>query len=87
VPTNTHDIVKEPGPIEAETDVHAHHHGWRDRWPDAAGRYTLMDGRGRALDNMPVQRLWRSVKQEHVYLQEDETVMQLKKGMEGYLSS
>ena len=29
-----------------------------------------MDGRGRALDNAFVERLWRTVKYEHVYLQE-----------------
>ncbi len=29
-----------------------------------------MDGRGRVLDNIFVERLWRSVKQEEVYLRE-----------------
>ncbi len=29
-----------------------------------------MDGRGRALDNIFVERLWRSVKYEEVYLHE-----------------
>ncbi len=29
-----------------------------------------MDGRGRALDNIFVERLWRSVKQEEVYIRE-----------------
>jgi putative transposase len=29
-----------------------------------------MDGRGRALDNIFVERLWRSVKYEEVYLKE-----------------
>jgi putative transposase len=29
-----------------------------------------MDGRGRALDNVFVERLWRSVKYEEVYLQD-----------------
>jgi putative transposase len=29
-----------------------------------------MDGRGRALDNIFIERLWRSVKQEEVYLKE-----------------
>ena len=29
-----------------------------------------MDGRGRALDNVFVERLWRSVKYEEVYLKE-----------------
>lgn len=31
-----------------------------------------MDGRGRALDNVFVERLWRTVKQEHIYLYEYE---------------
>jgi putative transposase len=43
-----------------------------------------MDGRGRALDNVFVERLWRTVKYEHVYLHEAETVMQLEKGLAGY---
>jgi putative transposase len=29
-----------------------------------------MDGRGRALDNMFVERLWRTVKYEEVYVQD-----------------
>jgi len=29
-----------------------------------------MDGRGRALDNRFIERLWRSVKYEEVYLSE-----------------
>ncbi len=33
-----------------------------------------MDGRGRALDNVFVERLWRTVKYEEVYLKEYETV-------------
>jgi putative transposase len=36
----------------------------------AAGARISMDGRGRALDNVFVERLWRSVKYEEVYLQE-----------------
>ena len=33
-----------------------------------------MDGRGRALDNVFVERLWRSVKYEEVYLKDDSSV-------------
>ena len=33
---------------------------------------------------MFIERLWRSVKYEHVYLYEYETVMQLEKGLGGY---
>ena len=43
-----------------------------------------MDGRGRALDNVFVERLWRTVKYEHVYLHEHETVPQLEKGLGEY---
>jgi putative transposase len=33
-----------------------------------------MDGRGRALDNVFVERLWRSVKWEEVYLKDYQNV-------------
>ena len=37
---------------------------------EAAGIQISMDGRGRALDNVFVERLWRSVKYEEVYLKD-----------------
>lgn len=43
-----------------------------------------MDGKGRALDNVFVERLWRSVKYECVYLQEFETVAQAKNQLKNY---
>ena len=43
-----------------------------------------MDGRGRALDNIFVERLWRSVKYECVYLQEFQTVRQAREGLAEY---
>jgi putative transposase len=39
----------------------------------AAGIQISMDGRGRALDNVFVERLWRTVKYEEVYLKDYET--------------
>lgn len=33
-----------------------------------------MDGRGRALDNVFIERLWRSVQQEEVSLRDDQSV-------------
>ena len=33
-----------------------------------------MDGRGRAIDNVFVERLWRSVKYEDVYIKDYESV-------------
>ena len=43
-----------------------------------------MDGKGRALDNIFVERLWRSVKYEHIYLNVYEDGLSLWKGLEGY---
>jgi putative transposase len=37
---------------------------------ESAGVAISMDGRGRALDNVFVERLWRSVKYEEVYLKD-----------------
>jgi putative transposase len=43
-----------------------------------------MDGRGRALDNVFVERLWRSVKYEEVYLREYNTVREARQGLGRY---
>ncbi len=43
-----------------------------------------MDGRGRALDNIFVERLWRSVKHEDVYLKGYHTVAELTLGLTEY---
>lgn len=43
-----------------------------------------MDGRGRALDNIFVERLWRSVKYEDVYLRDYQTVPEVKAGLRDY---
>jgi putative transposase len=39
------------------------------------------DGRGRALDNVFVERLWRSVKYEEVYLKDYQTVTEARDGL------
>lgn len=43
-----------------------------------------MDGRGRALDNIFVERLWRSVKYENVYLKGYETIPDAEAGLKEY---
>lgn len=43
-----------------------------------------MDGRGRALDNIFVERLWRSVKYENVYLKGYETIPDAQTGLKEY---
>ena len=43
-----------------------------------------MDGRGRAFDNIFVERLWRSVKYEEVYLKDYRTVAEAREGLHRY---
>src|SRR5271154_5476934 len=52
---------------------------------EAAGAKVSMDGKGRCLDNVFVERLWRSVKYEEVYLWRHETVPALQAGLARYL--
>lgn len=45
-----------------------------------------MDGRGRAIDNVFVERLWRSYKYEYLYLSCPTTAEELYRGTEKYLT-
>ena len=49
-----------------------------------AGIRISMDGRGKALDNVFVERLWRSVKYENIYLMEYRPVIDLESGVGAY---
>jgi len=51
---------------------------------EAAGAQVSMDGKGRCLDNVFVERLWRSVKYEDIYLRGYEAVPELHGGLERY---
>jgi len=51
---------------------------------EQAGVRVSMDGRGRALDNVFVERLWRTVKYEDVYLKDYETVPAVVAGLRDY---
>jgi putative transposase len=51
---------------------------------EAANIRISMDGRGRAFDNIFVERLWRSVKYEDIYIKEYATVPDLYAGMMEY---
>jgi putative transposase len=51
---------------------------------ESAGVTVSMDGRGRCLDNVFVERLWRSVKHEELYPRCYETVAELERGLTGY---
>jgi putative transposase len=51
---------------------------------ESAGVKVSMDGKGRCLDNVWVERLWRTVKYEELYLKRYETVPLLQEGLQVY---
>ena len=53
---------------------------------EAAGVAISMDGRGRALDNIFTERLWRTVKYEEVYLHDYASPKEARRGLTRYLT-
>ena len=45
-----------------------------------------MDGKDRALDNIRIERLWRSLKYEDIYLKRYEAMTELKAGVNAYFN-
>jgi putative transposase len=45
-----------------------------------------MDGKGRWLDNVAIERFWRSIKYEDVYLKSYETARDLARGIKSYIT-
>ena len=45
-----------------------------------------MDGKGRALDNVYIERLWRSLKYENIFLSEYDSMKTLKIGIDKYFN-
>lgn len=43
-----------------------------------------MDGKGRALDNVMIERLWRTVKYDDIYIRGYETMMELYRGLDAF---
>jgi len=56
---------------------------WIER-VQAAGSLVSMDGRGRVFDNIFIERLWRSVKYEDIYLNDYATGPDLVRGLGAY---
>jgi putative transposase len=52
----------------------------------AHGVAISMDGRGRFSDNIFVERLWRSLKYEEIYLRAYESVAEARQGITGYFN-
>lgn len=53
---------------------------------EAAGAKVSMDGRGRALDNIWIERFWRSLKYEEVYLKEYSNGQEAWRGIDDYIT-
>jgi len=51
---------------------------------EASNIRVSMDGRGRAFDNIFIERLWRSVKYEDIYIKDYPTVPALESGLSDY---
>lgn len=52
---------------------------------EAHGVQISMDGKGRCMDNIYVERLWRSLKYEEVYLKSYESVYEAKQSLTDYM--
>lgn len=48
------------------------------------GILVSMDGKGRCMDNIFTERLWRTVKQENVYLMRYENILEAREGLDRY---
>jgi putative transposase len=55
-------------------------------WRTERGIAISMDGKGRYLDNVFVERLWRSVKYEEVYLHAYDSVADARSGIGRYIA-
>jgi len=49
-----------------------------------AGIQISMDGRGRVFDNILIERLWRTLKFQDIYIKDYQTVMELMSGLDAY---
>jgi len=45
-----------------------------------------MDSKGRAFDNIFIERLWRSLKYEDIYLKDYQTIQELNEGLDNYFN-
>lgn len=50
----------------------------------AMGIAVSMDGKGRWMDNVFIERLWRSVKYEEIYLRGQNTLPELEAGLQAW---
>src|SRR5574344_1019839 len=57
-------------------------------WIETCTRYNIkisMDGKSRCLDNIWIERFWRTIKREYVYLHPEDDVSCLSEGIKKYM--
>jgi putative transposase len=72
-----------PGVCNTDQGVQCTAQAWTGRL-ESAGVAVSMAGRGRCLDNVFGERLWRSIKYEDIYRKGDEGVPELQAGLGQY---
>lgn len=75
-----------PEVLDTDQGVQLTARAWTDRRGGGAGIRVSMDGRGRAADNVLVERLWRSAGYEDVYLGCHESAPELERGPRAYFA-
>jgi putative transposase len=73
-------------PVIMNTDQGCHFTS--EKWSSPlkeAGVRISMDGKGRWIDNVVVERFWRSIKYEDIYLQSYESPNELERGIAAYI--
>lgn len=73
-----------PEIINSNQGVQYTYEDWH-RACDGYGIRISMDGRARCLDNVWIERFWRTIKREYVYLNPESTVGELRRGIMQYL--
>jgi putative transposase len=53
---------------------------------ESLGIKISMDGKGRALDNIWIERFWKSIKYDHIYLNPADDVLELYKGVQEHIA-
>jgi putative transposase len=73
-----------PEVINSDQGCHFTSEKWRE-CVQGAGIKLSMDGRGRWLDNVVIERFWRTIKYEDIYLQSYATPNELEKGIKKFI--
>ena len=74
-----------PEIVNQDQGVQYTHKEYCNLWEEKGVRIS-MDGRGRALDNIFTERLWRTIKYEEIYLKSYETVLEAKEQIGEYIN-